>query len=160
MNFKILYATFAFALVVAACGEKPDSPSSDVASNPALASQAAAVGALETIGAMQGGAARTEMKQFAQAVGRIGDAIATVKDEESARAAAATISQINREIEPLTRVMEGWSENEKRAAAMAAAGDMVQAQQKMGIAAANLAMTRPELMEIIGQELDRIPTIE
>lgn len=158
MSFKAAYSAFAFALVIAACGDGGGATSTPDASP--SGSPEAGVGAIEALGAMQGGAARPEMKQFVQAVGRIGDAIATVTDEESARAAAATIAGINAEIEPITRVIEGWSESEKRAAAMAAAGDLVAAQQKIGMAAAQLSVNNPQLMEIVAEELNRMPALD
>lgn len=157
MNFKLAYAAFAFALVVAACGQNNDGA---VSADAAPASAGVEAMRVETMGAAQAAPSRPEMKQFAQAVARIGDALATVKDEPGARAAAAQIAEINRELEPLAHTIGGWSDADKRAAAMAAAGEMVNAQQRVGLASANLSMNHPDLMEIVQAELDRMPGID
>lgn len=162
MNFKWAYCAFTLALVVAACGEKKEAPTA--VTDPAAAALAAAqaapgLAAVEAMGVSQGGAANAgPMKSYMNAWGRVGDELAKVTDEASAKAAATEIEKIAATMTDEAKKLEALTEEEKRAAVMASATEAMMMTQKVGAATATLAMSKPELLDILSPALEKVPS--
>lgn len=166
MNMKWAYCAFALALTIAACGKKEEpaatteTPAEVAAAAAAAASNAPGIAAIEAMGAAQGGAINAgPMKSYMTAWGRVGDELAKVKDEASAKAAAAEIEKIAATMNDEAKKLNALSEQERQAAVMASASDVMMMTQKMGMSAANLALNSPALMDIVSPALSKIPSI-
>jgi predicted porin len=100
------------------------------------------------------------MKAYTADVTRIADAVATVNDEASAHAAAATIAANNTELAALIKQIDAMSDTDKASAAMANMQELVAAQQKIAIAMSNMAMNNPAQMQIVADELGKMPELK
>jgi hypothetical protein len=150
----ILAAT---ALALAACGGKKEE-----ASAPMTEEQKAAAAASSVLGALtgNGGEANPEMKAYVSNLSKVADALANVKDEASARAVGQQLQPIFADMKKQADAIEAMGDEKAGIAALAFAPELVSAQQKIAVAMSNWAMTKPELMEIVGQELEKMPEIE
>ena len=93
-------------------------------------------------------------------VTKIADAIATVKDQASAKAAAGVIASTNTELAALIKQIDAMSDTDKASAAMANLQELVAAQQKIAIAMSNMAMNNPTEMKIVADELGKMPELK
>jgi hypothetical protein len=100
------------------------------------------------------------MKAYTADVTRIAEAIATVKDEATARAAAATIAATNTELTSLVKQIEAMNDTDRASAAMTNMQELVAAQQKIAIAMSNMAMNNPAQQKIIADELGKMPELK
>lgn len=144
-------------LTLAGCGGKKEE-----AAAPMTDEQRAAAAASSVLGALSGngGEASPEMKAYASNLSKVADALANVKDEASARAVGQQLQPIFEDMQKQADAIEAMGEEKAGIAALAVAPELVSAQQKIAVAMSNWAMTRPELMEIVGQEMEKMPEIE
>ena len=136
-------------LALATCGEKKA---------PATATAPTTVPAITTPATDTPAAAA--MKAYIADVTKISDAVATVKDEASARVAAATIAATNAELTSLIKQIDAMSDTDKASATMTNMQELVAAQQKIAIAMSNMAMNNPNLMQIVNDELGKMPELK
>ena len=83
-----------------------------------------------------------------------------MKDEASARAAAATIASTNVELSKVAKQLDAMSDIDKAAATMANMQELVAAQQKIAVTMSNMAMSNPGLMQIVSDELGKMPELK
>lgn len=152
MSMKAAFCALTLALTIAACGEKKEAATPE----PTTASMAT----METMREIAGGGDNSAMGQFATHMGRVADALASVTDEASAKAAAKVIAKANEDMIPVAKTLNAQTDAEKAAGAMANAQRLMTSQQKIGMAASNLAMNHPDLMEILGDALDDMPEVK
>ena len=145
------------ALTLAGCGGKKEE-----AAAPMTDEQRAAAAASSVLGALTGNGAEAapEIKAYASNLSKVADALANVKDEASARAVGQQLQPIFEDMQKQADAIEAMGEEKAGIAALAVAPELVSAQQKIAVAMSNWAMTRPELMEIVGQEMEKMPEIE
>lgn len=144
-------------LAVTACGKKEETPAT--ATTPmtqAQSDQAAAMAALSGLG---GGQMNPQMKAYTANFVKVADAFSTVTDEASAKAAAQKLAPIFAEMETQSAALEKMTEAEQMQATMAAMPELLAAQMKISAAMQTWA-AKPELMEILGKELDKIPEVK
>jgi hypothetical protein len=159
MSFRWAYCAFTLALVIAACGKKEEPAATSVPES-LPASTAAGAAALGALGAAAGGNVHPEMKKYVAGLTKISDALASVRDEATAKTAAQQIAAANAELEPLQKTIDGWSEADKQAAVLANTAEFAMISQKIAVAAANLQASHPELMQTLGTELDKMPDLK
>ena len=104
--------------------------------------------------------ANPAMRAYTADVTKIADAIATVKDQASAKAAAGVIASTNTELAALIKQIDAMSDTDKASAAMANMQELVAAQQKIAIAMSNMAMNNPAEMKIVADELGKMPELK
>ena len=144
-------AVVAVMAALAACGGNKDA-----AAPAATAPSAAAPTATPPTDTPAAGA----MKAYTADVTKIADAVATVKDEVSAKAAAGVIASTNTELSQLITQIDAMSDTDKASAAMANMQELVAAQQKIAIAMSNMAMNNPGQMKILADELGKMPELK
>ncbi len=142
------------ALGLAACGGSEPEP------EPA-ASVDSPASALEAFGAMAGGGGKATgpMKDYVTGLNTIADAVTKVDNEASAKRAAGVIADVVRDMEKNKAVLEGMNDQQLAAAAMQNAGPMMESGAKISAAMLRLQNEKPELMQIISDELDKIPNL-
>ena len=145
-------------LAAAACSPKEETPAAVAdAAKEAQSEQAAAIAALGALSS--GGQTNPQMKAYTANFVKVADAFSAVTDEASAKAAAERLAPVLAEMEQQSAALENMTEAEQMQAAMAAMPELLAAQMKISTAMQTWA-TKPELMEIISKELDKIPEIE
>ncbi|MDP3738294.1 MAG: hypothetical protein Q8R02_12945 [Hyphomonadaceae bacterium] len=157
MNRASKWILTSAALVLAACGGKKEE-----ASAPMTDEQKAAAAASSILGALtgNGGEASPEMKGYVANLTKVADALGTVKDEASARAIGQQLRPVFEDMQKQADALNAMTEEQKGVAAMSMAPELISVQQKIAVAMSNWAMTKPELMEIVGEELEKMPEIE
>lgn len=90
----------------------------------------------------------------------IADALESVNDEESARAAARRIAAANAELEEIAKTFEEMSDMEKAMAAGRMAQGISGVQARIGAAMAGIAQRDRALYQTISDEMNRLPTLE
>ena len=89
---------------------------------------------------------------------KIADALETVNDEESARAAASVIQKAGLKLEAMQDELEGEMSDRKWATiVMSRQQEWAQLQTRLGMSMGRIGMTQPELMQIISEEMDKLP---
>lgn len=168
MSFKWAYAGFTLALVVAACGN-PSASKTDAkadanvaAIKAASAQESVAAGAAAMMAGLDatGGPGKEAMQHYLDGMSKIGDAMGTVKDEASAKAAAQVIAQVNGTLKGDVDKLNGLDEKQKASAVLASTPQLLVMQQKMATAVTNVSLQNPELMKILETELDKIPEVK
>ncbi len=89
----------------------------------------------------------------------IAAAIETAKDEASARRAAETIADINRDMAAVTESLKSMSEQDKAAALTARMEEYQRVQMRISNAMQALA-AQPQLMRIINDEMRNMPGVK
>ncbi len=142
------------AIGLAACGgEKEPEPEEIDMNDPASAMRA-----LESMANSNGSAKATgPMKVYVDGMDDIADAITDINSEADARQAAQKIAAVAREMEGLSEQFERMSDQEKTAAAMANAGAITQSGTRVAAAMMTLQTQHPEYLQIISDEMDKIP---
>jgi hypothetical protein len=145
-------------LAVTACGAKEETPAAaTTAVTEAQSEQAAAIAALGALSS--GGQTNPQMKAYTANFVKVADAFSTVTDEASAKAAAEKLAPIFAEMETQSAALEKMTEAEQMQAAMAAMPELLAAQVKISTAMQTWS-TKPELMEILSKELEKIPEVD
>lgn len=140
------------ALGLGACGGEPEPDPEEID----MSTPAGAIQALESMG--NGSASASgPMKVYVQGMDDIAEAITKVDNEASARRAAQEIAKVARDMEDLQEQFENMSDQEKTAAAMANMGAITQSGSRVAAAMLTLQSQHPELVEIISDEMDKIP---
>lgn len=154
-HLKSVSIAAVLALGLAACGQKEPEPEEIDISTPA--------GALQMLESManSGGDAKATgpMKEYTDGMDRIADAIADVDNEASARRAAQRIADVVRDMEGLQDRFDNMSDQEKTAAAIANASAITQSGTRVAAAMMTLQTQHPDLMQVIQEEMDKIPDL-
>ena len=100
--------------------------------------------------------AQPPVERYLEELNRLADALETVDDEASARQAAQTVAEINAEMETLQPQFEAMEENERAAMLRTHAAAFQEVQTRIAMAMEPLA-DRPDLLEIISEELENMP---
>ncbi len=142
------------ALGLAACGGEPEPEPEPID----MSTPEGAMRALESMANSNGNAtASGPMKVYTDGMDDIADAISRVDNEASARQAAHRIAEVAKDMEGLQAEFDSMSDAEKTAAAMANAQAITQSGTRVAAAMMTLQTQHPELMEIISEEMDKIP---
>ena len=97
------------------------------------------------------------IKAIAGKFSELADTLETVTDEDSARKAAAKIAAIGKDMEALANKVDTGSASTKISAVMQAnSKEFRDSQGRMVKQLARLAITKPELMEIIAEEIEKL----
>lgn len=140
------------ALGLAACGGEPEPDPEEID----MSTRDGAIQALESMG--NGSAnASGPMKVYVDGMDDIAEAITKVNDESSARRAAQDIAKVARDMEDLQEQFENMSDQEKTAMAMANMGAITQSGSRVAAAMLTLQSEHPELVQIISDEMDKMP---
>ena len=97
---------------------------------------------------------------FVTQLGHIADALESVKDEDSARAAAHQMDQANMALKNVTDRMNGMSDMEKAVMIQKHVAEIAQLEGRITMAIQNIVSNDPELMNIIGDEMRNMPQLE
>jgi len=89
----------------------------------------------------------------------IADALDTIDDEASARAAATEIGEANVEMEAIADSMQGLSDNEMLAMVQSIAPQLQEIQARIAATMQRLS-ANPEYFSIIGDELSNMPNLQ
>ena len=132
--------------ILTACGDSPANPAvNQTVENTASAPTANAMPDRKIISAMV-----AKMAELA-------DTLETVTDEDSARAASQKIAAIGKDMEALANQVDGSSASTKMSAVMQTNSDEFgKIQGRLVSQVARLALTKPKLMEIIAEEMEKI----
>jgi len=89
---------------------------------------------------------------------KIADALETVADEESARAAASVIQSATAKLDAMSDELEGELDDRNWASvAMSRQKEWAQLQTRLAMSMGRIGMTEPQLMQIISEEMDKLP---
>ena len=141
---KLLVICSSF-LLLSACGNKSDDVSSETDTPTAVEVEMSATPDNKVAAMMM-----TKM-------GDLADALEMVKDEDSARKAAEEIAKIGVELEALANKADSASSSGKMSIMMKAnSNEFMAIQTRLGSNMARIAMTDPQLLQIIGNEMDKL----
>ena len=91
---------------------------------------------------------------------KVAGVLATVHDEPTAHAAAQQLQPIFDDMKKQTDALEAADEQKAGAAMLEMDAQLTAAQQKIAVAMSNWALNKPELMEIVGPALEKMPEID
>lgn len=116
-------------------------------------------GAMEMLESMTNGDANASgpMKVYTDGMDDIADAISSVDNEASARRAAQTIAGVARDMEALQERFENMSDAEMTAMAMSNASAIASSGMRVATEMNRLQTQHPDLLQIISDEMDKIP---
>jgi len=134
MMFKKLAITMCMAVVLAGCGGEKSVKASD---------------------AKGGEVADVYLAQITN----IADAVEAVDDEKSARAAAKAIAKAAREMEALSEAVEDMTPARRAMVFASRAQDFMEPQMRLATSMQKLAIDHPEYLEIIQDEMDKMPEL-
>ncbi len=147
----------AMAIGLAACGGSSEPEPEEID----MSDPAAAMRALESMANSNGSAkASGPMKVYVDGMDDIADAITSINSEADARRAAQKIADVARDMEGLQDQFERMSDQEKTAAAMANMGAITQSGTRVAAAMMTLQTEHPEWLQIISDEMDKIPDMK
>lgn len=147
------------ALALTACGKNNDAaqPAPAVTAQGAPNTSSAGMG---VIGAIAGGGGNAAMNSYVADLQKMADAVAAVKDEPSARAAADAIDKLSPEMADYAKQLDGLSDSDKAAVVMAHVQELTAAQQKLATSMSGLGMNNPQLLQIIGDKVGKAPQMK
>jgi hypothetical protein len=90
-------------------------------------------------------------------LGHIADALESVKDEDSARAAAHEMAQANATLQAMAERVDSMTEVEQAMMLQKHAMEMTQVQTRIFQALQNIISRDPKLGDIIGDEMQQMP---
>ena len=96
---------------------------------------------------------------FVNQLDGIATAVESVTDEDSARKAAQSIAQINKELDLLAEATADMSEMERSMAIMSKAQDLYKVQMRIAQGMQKLT-ANPELLQIVSDEIQATPDLE
>lgn len=147
MKFKPFIISALAGILISACGNNP-APGS---SNPETETRADIETRIDALPDTKIAAAMISQ------MGSLADTLDTVKDEESARKAAKEIAKIGVELEALAKKADGTNSAGKMSIMMQAnSNEFMSIQARLATNMARIAMTDPKLLQIIGDEMDKL----
>lgn len=147
-------------LMLAACDGKKEEEAAAPLTDEQRSTAVAMSSVLDDLKKGDSGEANPEMRGYAANLSKVADALAKVKDEASARAIGKQLQPIFKDMQKQVDAIEAMGKEKADIAAVAVAPQLVDAQNRIAVALSNWAMTKPELAEIVGQEVEKMPEIE
>ena len=96
---------------------------------------------------------------YVSGMSRIADALETVKDEDSAKAAAHEIGEATVKLEPVVDKINSMSSIEQAMMVRDHTAEMTEVQTRISTALQKIIAQDPKLMDIIGSELRGMPQL-
>ena len=91
---------------------------------------------------------------------KVAGVLATVHDDPTAHAAAQQLKPIFDDMKKQAAALEAADEQKAGAAMLEIDAQLAAAQQKIAVAMSNWALNKPELMEIVGPEFEKMPELD
>jgi hypothetical protein len=116
------------------------------------------VAAAAMVGCGRGGAASVA-DEFVGGMDKIAAAVEDIEDEAGARKAAQVIASVSESMKESAAKVQGMPVMERSKVLAERAEDMQKAQRRLASAMQALA-TRPDLLQIVSEEMAKMPTME
>ncbi len=99
-------------------------------------------------------------KVYLEELTDIADAVEAVKSEKTAKKAAKVIATSSKKLEKMTKSLEDLTPMQRAAIFMGNSKDFMEQQQRLAIAMQKIAMENPEYIEIIQEEMQKMPRLQ